>query len=500
MRAHGELRPHSTDPKILQASAQVYARNKTPEIDRYGVVTELDVRPGGPDLAASHVHEIHRHYGEGGVLNSLRGLQVTRGNQFVLQMMARDPAIRTYLAPIAQPVMPAVVRTALGSAQTGRPLPEKERGLLVRATGQDPAAAQIFDDSHAHAAAAAMGARAFTVGNRIFFGRGEYNPSSDAGRELILHEATHTLQQDGAAVPAAATIQVGAVGDRHEQQAERVARSALRHGLELQAGRGANDDGEMPDAPVAGMETLAPGRVPVQRIQRVISFTTANYAPVTNPIAADETAAGFRLQSADPTFQWQPDVTIHGSAGDPFADWETAHHQVAKGFWNNIYWGEGANRTHRRSFIDGGLPMRDATAAGNTWYSDWRAQGFAADGNVGSPVMHDRPATGREPWDNPTPGRAGNRGWFNWGFGFVSTLSVRHIPDGTGAAAFRHLNHMHWNFMVDGTFDGGLALGGRVVLNGGAVNHSAMFAGFDPANRPMHGGPIVNDRFRSVDT
>ncbi len=91
------------------------------------------------------------------------------------------------------------------------------------------------------------------------------------------------------------------------------------------------------------------------------------------------------------------------------------------------------------------------------------------------------------------------RGWFNYGFGFVSTLSARHIPDGAGAGAFRHLNHMHWNFMLDGTFDTTLA-GARTTVRDGAVNHSGMIPGIDTSNRPMHGGDIVNDHFVTTDT
>jgi hypothetical protein len=144
--------------------------------------------------------------------------------------------------------------------------------------------------------------------------------------------------------------------------------------------------------------------------------------------------------------------------------------------------------------------MRDATAAGNTWYSDWRAQGFTADGDLRSPVMRDTPSTGIIPWNNPIAGRGGTRGWFNYGFGFVSTLSARHIPDGTGAAAFRHLDHVHWNFSVDGNFDTTLPVPGRVTLNGGAINRSGMIPGFDPANQPMHGGPVINDNFVDTDT
>ena len=144
--------------------------------------------------------------------------------------------------------------------------------------------------------------------------------------------------------------------------------------------------------------------------------------------------------------------------------------------------------------------MRDATAAGNTWYSDWRAQGFTANGQTRSPVMRDTPSTGNIPWANPIAGRVGTRGWFNYGFGFVSTLSARHIPDGAGAAAFRHLNHVHWNFGVDGTFDTAAAIGGRVTLNGGGINRSPMIPGVDVAFIPMHGGPIINDNFKDTDT
>jgi hypothetical protein len=60
-RTEGKLRGRgaASDPKILAESAKIYARGKTPEITRDGAVTELDVRPGGPELAARHVREIH---------------------------------------------------------------------------------------------------------------------------------------------------------------------------------------------------------------------------------------------------------------------------------------------------------------------------------------------------------------------------------------------------------------------------------------------------------
>lgn len=40
-----------------------------------------------------------------------------------------------------------------------------------------------------------MSARAFTSGNDVFFGAGEYQPQTAAGQRLIAHELTHVIQQ-----------------------------------------------------------------------------------------------------------------------------------------------------------------------------------------------------------------------------------------------------------------------------------------------------------------
>ena len=54
----------------------------------------------------------------------------------------------------------------------------------------------------AHAAADALGARAFAVGdNDIFFGRGEFDPSSRVGRAVIAHEVAHVAPPSVAGLP-----------------------------------------------------------------------------------------------------------------------------------------------------------------------------------------------------------------------------------------------------------------------------------------------------------
>jgi hypothetical protein len=62
---------------------------------------------------------------------------------------------------------------------------------------------RIHADDDSARAAQAIGAHAFTVGSDVFFGRGEYQPSTAAGRGLIAHEMTHVVQQrQGGGVPA----------------------------------------------------------------------------------------------------------------------------------------------------------------------------------------------------------------------------------------------------------------------------------------------------------
>lgn len=56
---------------------------------------------------------------------------------------------------------------------------------------------QIHRDEEAASRAGRLNARAFTVGNHIYFNRNEYKPATQGGMRLLAHELTHTLQQGG---------------------------------------------------------------------------------------------------------------------------------------------------------------------------------------------------------------------------------------------------------------------------------------------------------------
>lgn len=73
---------------------------------------------------------------------------------------------------------------------------------------------------HAAKSARAMNAKAYTVGNHIVFGSGNYNPRSTAGKRLLAHELTHVLQQSGTNTAPTGILQ-RTIGDGHDLTATR---------------------------------------------------------------------------------------------------------------------------------------------------------------------------------------------------------------------------------------------------------------------------------------
>jgi Domain of unknown function (DUF4157) len=85
------------------------------------------------------------------------------------------------------------------NAAGGIPLPLKTRAFFEPRFKADFKNVRIHADAEAGRMARAINARAFASGNHIYFGKGEYQPDTPSGLELIAHELTHTIQQ-GAAV------------------------------------------------------------------------------------------------------------------------------------------------------------------------------------------------------------------------------------------------------------------------------------------------------------
>ena len=80
----------------------------------------------------------------------------------------------------------------------GEALPESLRRDMEPRFGADFSRIRIHRDARAAQASRQLNAAAFTIGHQIYFGQGQWQPDSAAGRELIAHELTHTIQQGAA--------------------------------------------------------------------------------------------------------------------------------------------------------------------------------------------------------------------------------------------------------------------------------------------------------------
>ncbi|UVT17919.1 MAG: DUF4157 domain-containing protein [Nitrospira sp.] len=78
----------------------------------------------------------------------------------------------------------------------GQPLDFTTRRFFEPRFGLDLNHVRIHTDSIAGQSARSINARAYTLGRNIVFGRGEYKPESESGKQLIAHELVHTVQQN----------------------------------------------------------------------------------------------------------------------------------------------------------------------------------------------------------------------------------------------------------------------------------------------------------------
>jgi hypothetical protein len=91
----------------------------------------------------------------------------------------------------------AVESTLDRQAGKGKPLEGPMRADMQARFGTDFGGVRIHDDGVAVQLNRAVSANAFTRGQDIYFGSGQYAPGSEPGRFLLAHELTHVVQQGG---------------------------------------------------------------------------------------------------------------------------------------------------------------------------------------------------------------------------------------------------------------------------------------------------------------
>jgi hypothetical protein len=97
---------------------------------------------------------------------------------------------------------------------------------VAQTTGADLSGVRVHTGSDAAAAAEAVNARAYTLGQGIYFGAGQYQPAIPDGQQLLAHELVHTVQQQGGATRQNKSEDT-TPGDAAEREADHIAERAL---------------------------------------------------------------------------------------------------------------------------------------------------------------------------------------------------------------------------------------------------------------------------------
>ncbi|WP_223807618.1 eCIS core domain-containing protein [Pseudanabaena sp. UWO311] len=91
----------------------------------------------------------------------------------------------------------SAIQSARGGGQS---LDANLQQSMGQAMGADFSGVKVHTDSQSDQLNKSIQAKAFTTGQDLFFRQGAYEPSSRGGQELIAHELTHVVQQNGGAV------------------------------------------------------------------------------------------------------------------------------------------------------------------------------------------------------------------------------------------------------------------------------------------------------------
>jgi hypothetical protein len=152
-------------------------------------------------------------------------LQQSHGNQFVQRLLnlQRHPD-----GPSASTDAPPQVYQALRSP--GQPLNHSTKDFFESSFGHDFSDVRVHTDSQASESAESVNALAYTVGQDVVFGAGQYAPETEGGKGLLAHELAHVVQQGAGRGGGGISekLEVGEADDEYEREADLVAQQVMR--------------------------------------------------------------------------------------------------------------------------------------------------------------------------------------------------------------------------------------------------------------------------------
>ncbi len=177
-------------------SEEIQSKRKTTEVEfpRKEFAAADVVLPLGVEAQALTDPRFSSRANNGRKLQVVLRLQRTYGNALIQRLLSNG-ALRRQEGNFLSSDMVQRINAARGG---GQPLAHETRLEMEAALGQDLAGVRVHANSEANGLAKELGAKAFTIGQDVFFGAGIYTPESEAGRETLAHELAHVVQQSRA--------------------------------------------------------------------------------------------------------------------------------------------------------------------------------------------------------------------------------------------------------------------------------------------------------------
>ncbi len=326
----------------------------------------------------------------------------------------------------------------------GQPLPASERAFFEPRFGRDFANVRLHSGPVAGELAHSVHARAFTLGDSIVLGSGEYAAGTTSGRQLLAHELTHVVQQEAA-------------------------------GSDL-----------------------------VSRIQRAVSFR-ADFSNVSLTPESDAAVAGNRYNHDYATFSADAGITATGDSEAEIDQWDVGVLQDMIVNWEREYWRRD-NADRRGRFVEQkfrriNTAFRDQEdGAATVWSADDEHEDLSAVAkNAVGPrfeasttiTTEDEPSGGETINGSDVTGMDATDGNANVNIERTGTRFDTFISaHNTVTDEWRHLRRLNWNYMKSLDFNN--AAGAVTVrTEQPQVGHHGPYAAGRSA--PQLGGTTAND-------
>ena len=114
---------------------------------------------------------------------------------------------------------------------SGQPLDSATNSFMSNRFGADFSNVRIHDNSTAASMSDSISAKAFTHQNNIYFNQGQYQPNTSAGKHLLAHELTHTIQQGAVGTNVQPKLEIGSPTSALEKEADSMADKVMRKPL-----------------------------------------------------------------------------------------------------------------------------------------------------------------------------------------------------------------------------------------------------------------------------